>query len=134
MNKGNWTVRIELSGYIDIYIIIHTSNIPTHVQASEYQYTGMIIFPGTIRIWSQNLIYDTQFLQFLCAHYFCNGMKISKEQHIDEHFLLMVCTVVNVVGCLSTVYGCKHNCSVSKKYLYTYEIHYTAAICVWFLV
>ena len=39
-----------------------------------------------------------------CTKYFCNRTEISKEQHNNECFTIMVCTSVNIIDCFETLY------------------------------
>ena len=81
---------------------------------------------------------------------------MSKEQHIDEPFTMMICKVVNIIYCLSTVIGHEQNLLFSYrpattnqtllrmvlflmvwgflKLPYAYVLHYRVSIHVWFLL
>ena len=48
----------------------------------------------------KSLKIDTEFLQKKCACYFRNGMEISKEQHTDEPFTMMVWMAMDIIYCL----------------------------------
>ena len=63
LNRQNWTIRIELSYYINVYVITHTINIPIHTNESLYQYGPPYWHANvsdTIQVYShKNLIVDT---------------------------------------------------------------------------
>ena len=41
--------------------------------------------------------------------YVRNRTEMAKKQHIDEPFTMIICTVMVIIDCLSTVVGRKHN-------------------------
>ena len=63
-------------------ILFFNTNIGNH--------DGIVDFLETYKYSSKNLIVDTRFMQLFCARHFCIKTKMSKEQQIDETFIIMM--------------------------------------------
>ena len=71
----------------------------------------MVIFLTPYEYSHKKFVVDTQYLHKLCT-FFCNGTEMSREQHIYESFINIVCLVMNIIDFLDTVYGSEHNYNV----------------------
>ena len=74
-------------------------------------HTGMVFLGHHMSTVTNNKNLTPNFI-FVCVYYFRIGKGMSKEQHTDELSKIMVLTIVYINDCLSTVYGCEHNCKV----------------------
>ena len=94
--------------YICLLICIISPYVYMHHYNGKKYHTGMILF-YIIRVYSQKFNIRYPISEFFCVSYFLNGTNIVKEQEIDEPYVLMLCMVVNKIGCLVLVYSRKHN-------------------------
>ena len=82
-----------------------------HNHTGMLPHTHMVIFPARYAYSHEILMVATwhPISAKNCACYFWNRTEMSKEQHIDENFTIMVCPVMKIIDCLYTVITREHN-------------------------